>query len=103
MAPSNDMQTKLDEARFNSNLFRVVQGAGIVIGVIGVLLGPLWTFIIHPQLDQLNRRVEKVENQLIDMQKQQTGLDKNLAILVEKIGSMESNIQDIKISLKNGR
>jgi len=100
MKEINDAQRKIDEARFNSNLFRVIQGAGIIVGVIGLLLGPLWTLIIQPNLTQLNNRVEKVEAQLFEMQKQQTGLDKNLAILVEKMGGMESNIQDIKNTLK---
>jgi ABC-type lipoprotein release transport system permease subunit len=100
MKEINDTQRKIDEARFNSNLFRVVQGTGIIVGVIGLLLGPLWTLIIQPNLTQLNNRVEKVEAQLFEMQKQQTGLDKNLAILVEKMGGMESNIQDIKNTLK---
>lgn len=103
MLPTHDIDEKLEQARFNSNLFRVLQSVGIIIGVFGILLGPLWSFVIHPQLDQLNKRVEKVEAQLFEMQKQQTGLDKNLAILVEKIGAMESNVQDIKMSLKNGR
>lgn len=91
----------IKQAMFNASLIKALQSGMIVVALVGGVLGPLYTFFIQPQFDQLNKRQEKVEMQVNDIQKQQNGLDKNMAIMVEQIKGIGENMRDVKELLKN--
>lgn len=92
---------ELKQALFNASLIKALQSGLIVVTLVGGVLGPLYAFFIQPQFDQLNKRQEKVEMQVSDIQRQQNGLDKNMAIMVEQNKAIGENIKDMKEILKS--
>jgi predicted PurR-regulated permease PerM len=100
MSEKQAQSDDIKQAMFNASLIKALQSVMIVVTLVGGVLGPLYAFFIQPQFDQLNKRQEKVELQVNDIQKQQNGLDKNMAIMVEQIKGIGDNVKDIKDSLK---
>lgn len=94
-----------DKARLllNANLLRIVQNIGMVAGVLATIVMPIWVFAINPPIEQLSVRVQKLETQYTELQKQLIGLDKSMAVMVEKMSSVDQGVKDIKDTLKEGR
>lgn len=99
MADPNDKVRMI----LNANLLRITQNIGMVAGVLATVLLPIWVFAINPPIEQLNGRVQKLETQYSELQKQLIGLDKSMAVMVEKMNSVDQGVKDIKDALKERR
>ena len=100
----NEVRQQTDDikqALFNASLIKALQSGMIVVALVGGVLGPLYTFFIAPQFEQLNKRQEKVETQVQEIQRQQNGLDKNMAIVVEKLSGIDENVKDLKANARD--
>lgn len=89
-----------EQDAFNMKLAKGLLAGIISLGATIAILVAIHGHFIQPQFDLLNKRQEKVEIQVNDIQKQQNGLDKNMAIMVEQIKGIGDNVKDIKDSLK---
>jgi septal ring factor EnvC (AmiA/AmiB activator) len=87
MAPARAVKTENEKRMILSleNLARVAQHAILVITVVSLCFGPLWNSQVAQPMEALKARTEKLEQALEAQNKQIASIDKNLAIMTERL------------------
>ena len=76
-----------------STLARVAQDAMIILAICSIFFGPLWYFNVQKPISDLSVRVDKLEKGQIEAGEKLNVIDKNVAVILEKISGMQERIK----------
>lgn len=93
-------QTEQEQEQFNIKL-----GKGLLAGLSSFVLVCAALAIIHgwfiqPQFAELAKRQEQQAQELKEVQRVQNGQERNIAVILEKLGNVDENVKDIKAALR---
>lgn len=88
----NTTETEKRVALSLENLARVGQHVIIVITVVTLCFGPLWHAQVAQPMEALKARTAKLEAALEVQNKQIASIDKNLAIMSERLAQIKESL-----------
>jgi hypothetical protein len=68
---------------------RISQDALIILTVCGLFFGPLWYFNVQKPIADLSLRVDKLEKSQTEASAKINTIDKNVAVILEKITGLQ--------------
>jgi Tfp pilus assembly protein PilO len=95
----NEPQNQISDQRIIltlENIGRIGQHVLIIVTVCTVVFGPAWYAYIAQPLEDLKQRTAKLEASMDAQNKQINSIDKNLAILSERMGQANESLISIR-------
>ena len=85
--------------------FNIKLGKAIIAGLTGFIvicsaLAMVHAWFIQPQFSELQKRQEAQALEIKEVQRVQNGQERNIAVILEKLGHVDENVKDIKAALR---
>lgn len=86
---TDEEKSQRSQSLVTSAFIRVAQNVGIIVATLSLVIAPFWAFGVNQPLQQLQSRVDKIEGRLDSVQVSNQSIDKNVAVMAEKLTNME--------------